>query len=455
MPRGLLVLVSVVLLASVAFATDHSEFIEGPFGSLQEVTQTCLACHDNVGDEIIHTRHWNWQGEPFERNGEMVQIGKRNLINNFCIAVESNWPRCTSCHIGVGWVDDSFDHSNPENIDCLICHDGSGTYAKIPTGGGEPVSTVDLVLAAQSVTQPTRRNCGICHFNGGGGTGVKHGDLDESLYDPTRELDVHMGGAEMECVDCHVTTNHKIHGSSFGSLAAGTNHNSCTQCHEGEIHSSKKINEHLDAVACEACHIPLYARGMPTKTWWDWSQAGQDKPVEEDEFGKELYSKKKGDFTWGKDLEPEYAWYNGEMDVTIIGDVVNREDGVVLLNRPHGSIDDPEAKLTPFRVMRGKQPADAENHTMIVPHLYGEKGFWKTFDWQEAAEIGMKAAKQPFSGKVEFVETEMYWPLNHMVAPKESALKCMACHGSRGRLDWEALGYEGDPMKVGGRGVSE
>jgi hypothetical protein len=38
-----------------------------------------------------------------------------------------------------------------------------------------------------------------------------------------------------------------------------------------------------------------------------------------------------------------------------------------------------------------------------------------------------------------------------MVAPKEKALACDACHGDRGRLDWRALGYAGDPMQTGGR----
>jgi len=40
----------------------------------------------------------------------------------------------------------------------------------------------------------------------------------------------------------------------------------------------------------------------------------------------------------------------------------------------------------------------------------------------------------------------MLWPLNHMVAPKENALKCTDCHGEKSRLDWKALGYQkGDP----------
>jgi hypothetical protein len=42
----------------------------------------------------------------------------------------------------------------------------------------------------------------------------------------------------------------------------------------------------------------------------------------------------------------------------------------------------------------------------------------------------------PFSGKVDFIQTEMYWPSTHMVAPKEKALSCVACHDAKtgGRL---------------------
>jgi hypothetical protein len=34
----------------------------------------------------------------------------------------------------------------------------------------------------------------------------------------------------------------------------------------------------------------------------------------------------------------------------------------------------------------------------------------------------MKSVGLPFSGDIGFVETEMYWPVNHMVAPKEQAV---------------------------------
>jgi len=57
---------------------------------------------------------------------------------------------------------------------------------------GNPSPSVNLLAAARSVRATTRENCGKCHFDGGGGNGVKHGDLDESLYFPGRSLDVHM-----------------------------------------------------------------------------------------------------------------------------------------------------------------------------------------------------------------------------------------------------------------------
>jgi hypothetical protein len=45
-----------------------------------------------------------------------------------------------------------------------------------------PDAKVDLLVSAQSAK--LQEKIGICHFDGGGGTGVKHGDLDDSLYDP-------------------------------------------------------------------------------------------------------------------------------------------------------------------------------------------------------------------------------------------------------------------------------
>lgn len=453
MKRNLMVILSIFFCIPLFAQEDHTEYIEGPFESPQEVTETCLMCHEEVGEEIMETRHWKWLGDEFEtKHGEKIKFGKQNIINNFCIATSSNWPRCTSCHIGYGWEDENFDFEDANNIDCLVCHDQSGTYKKIPTGAGMPDESVDLVLAAQSVGPTTKANCGTCHFNGGGGTGVKHGDLDETLLDPSEELDVHMGGLGFECSECHAGESHQILGASHGSLQEGTNHFSCVDCHTEEPHAKKILNKHISSIACETCHIPSFAREMATKTYWDWSTAGLDKKVENDEFGMPNYNKKKGDFVWEMNVVPVYSWHNGKADYYKIGDEINPSD-VVQLNSLLGSIKDPESKITPFKLMKGKQIYDSQNNYLIVPKLFGEGGYWKTYDWNAAAELGMESVNLKYSGQFDFIETEMYWPINHMVAPADNSLSCTSCHGKKGkkRLDWEKLGYETDPMKTGGR----
>ncbi|MCF8242793.1 MAG: tetrathionate reductase family octaheme c-type cytochrome [Melioribacteraceae bacterium] len=434
-------------------AQDHSELIEGPFETPQEVTETCLMCHDGVGEEVLDSRHWNWIGEEFEmEDGRLLALGKKNIINNFCIAVSSNEPRCTSCHIGYGWKDDSFDFSDPANIDCLVCHEQTGEYVKVPTAAGMPGEDVDLVAAAQSVATPGRANCGTCHFDGGGGTGVKHGDMDDSLYDPDMEVDIHMGGFDFSCTECHVTTEHKIAGAGHASMAEDTNHISCIDCHDSVPHEKSILNNHTEHVACETCHIPYVAKVIPTKTWWDWSKAGMDREAELDSLGLATYSKMKGEFKWQKNLQPEYTWHNGKMDIYVIGDKVKSNE-IVKLNNPKGNISESDSKISPFKIMRGKQIYDDENNYLIVPNLFGKDGYWKTYNWNKASEIGMASINLEYSGSYDFIETEMYWPLNHMVAPADQSLKCTSCHGVRGEnlLDWKALGYKGDPLSKGGR----
>ena len=57
------------------------------------------------------------------------------------------------------------------------------------------------------------------------------------------------------------------------------------------------------------------------------------------------------------------------------------------------------------------------------------------FNWRKAIQTGMEARGIAFSGKVGFIETRQYWPVEHMVAPKEKALHCNECHVKGGRLE--------------------
>jgi hypothetical protein len=67
---------------------------------------------------------------------------------------------------------------------------------------------------AKNVGHTSRKTCGDCHFNGGGGEAVKHADLSRQLLQPERNCDVHMGGYDFQCTECHRTRNHKIAGRS-------------------------------------------------------------------------------------------------------------------------------------------------------------------------------------------------------------------------------------------------
>ena len=428
-------------------AVDHSELIKDVFNGGPDVTRKCLECHEDAAMDVMQTTHWTWSF-PQVVNGRQVEFGKINAINNFCIAIRSNEPRCTSCHIGYGWKDAKFDFTDKSRVDCLICHDTTGTYKKNPVGAGFPYPEVDLLKVAQNVGKPTRANCGACHFEGGGGDAVKHGDLDSSLTNPTAALDIHMAkdGLNFSCQQCHVTTSHQIGGNAMVVSPSGTNHFNCERCHHSPPHKESRLNAHMARIACQTCHVPVVAKELPTKVFWDWSKAGQDRDViPHDQYGKELFNKKKGEFTFVKNLVPAYAWYNHQAGVYLAGDKID-PDTVNVLSWPKGDIKDNNAKIYPFKIHNGVQPYDKVNNILIIPKLFGKTGFWKHYDWNKAAALGMEEAGMLYSGQLGWAKTRMYWRINHMVAPKEEALGCLDCHGDNGRMDWKALGYKGDPM---------
>lgn len=445
-------------LATTATAGNHAEYVgNGPFKSGPEVTKKCIECHDAETKAFMKSVHWTWAKEQTVK-GKKMMLGKKNVLNNFCIGVQSNWPRCTSCHAGYGWKDGNFDFTKAENVDCLVCHDTTGTYKKSPAGAGAPDPKVDLVKVAQSVGKPDRKACGTCHFYGGGGDHVKHGDLDASLTNPTVDIDVHMGGkANMTCTACHKGgKDHAIKGEALSvSVGTGKRILDCTDCHKAAPHKNGFYNKHAKKVACQTCHIPTFAKDRPTKTWWDWSTAGKDdKNAPKDQYGEKTYVKIKGDFKWEKDVVPTYLWFNGKVDRYVAGDKIDPSK-VVKLSEAEGSRTDVNSKIMPFKIMKGKQPYDSGNNTMAYANVFGpptsETAYWVKFDWNKAIEAGMKAAGQPYSGKYGFVETSMVWSVNHMVAPKAKALKCNDCHGDKGRMDWKALGYKGDPKNPANR----
>jgi len=427
---------------------DHGQFesLQKEFTSGPDVTKACLECHTEAAKQVHKTKHWTWEYKN-EDTGQL--LGKRNVINNFCISTQSNIGSCSSCHAGYGWKDDSYDFTVEENVDCLVCHDTTGVYDKKRLDAGK---TSNLDKIAQSVGRTSRTTCGACHFKGGGGKAVKHGDLDPSFDAPDTFIDVHMDadGLNFSCSTCHTTDAHMVSGSRYASKARDVggidvpgksdgSRATCVSCHGDRPMKNEKLNDHTDRVACQACHIPHFARGdYASKMWWDWSTAGKmdanGKPYSEfDQAGNEIYNSKKGDFVWQRDVVPEYRWFNGSVLYTLPSDKFDPEK-VVEINRFLGDANDPKALIWPIKLMRGKQPYDVVNKTLAIPHTTGEDGYWKKFNWQDALTKGMAAADLPYSGEYGFVETNMSWAMAHMVAPAKESLNCIDCHAQDGRL---------------------
>ena len=156
-----------------------------------------------------------------------------------------------------------------------------------------------------------------------------------------------------------------------------------------------------------------------------------------DEHGHLIYSAEKGDFKYAENVRPEYKWYNGVVHQISILDKID-DSKILELNAVEGSARDPNAKIWPFKVMRGKQPYDTVNKTLVVNHVYGndDTSLWSNFDYEKSIKAGMDYAGLPYSGKFGFIETRMNWFTTHMVAPKEKVVPCQDCHtrAPEGRL---------------------
>jgi octaheme c-type cytochrome (tetrathionate reductase family) len=424
---------------NLAPSVDHKKFaiLKEPFATPQDATAACLSCHTERHKEIMNNNHWTWSRDEELKGKGNVSLGKKNILNNFCIGISGSEATCTRCHIGYGWKDKSFDFNNPNNIDCLVCHDNSGTYEKGKGMAGYPKESVDLNYVAQNIGRPKKANCGVCHFWGGGGNNVKHGDLEKAILEANTDVDVHMGydGEDMECTDCHITEKHQIAGKLYALSSENKNRATCTHCHTEAPHVNKLLNEHFIRVTCQACHIPNYAKVNGTKMWWDWSTAGRlhedGKQIHEsDADGNHNYLSIKGNFVYDDHVIPEYHWFNGIANHQLITDKI--ESVPVQMNTLYGSYLDKSSKIWPVKVHRGKQIYDTVYNTLIQPKLwdpqYSDSAYWKAFDWNKAAAAGMKYLGLPYSGHYGFVETEMYWPLNHMVSKRDKALSCTDCH---------------------------
>lgn len=437
-----------------------------------EGTKTCLECHEHEARTFFESRHYQWRGgaQTETSDQEAESLGKLTTINDFCTTPGYQWigktyndegkvlaSGCSSCHSGLGKLPgDEPTREQLENMDCLICHASGYRRDLYKSDAGEwewrPIlheNQEGMDIVSKRLSLPDRAMCLRCHSASGGGPNFKRGDIEYILKDPDYEHDVHMspvseGGQDMWCIDCHTDDDHTHRMIGRGVDMAANDRPDKTidcaaQCHEGHSHDNERINDH-GRLACQTCHIPEFARDDPTDMFRDWSNVHFDEAK-----GKYMYEQE-----LEYDVEPEYAWYNGDRYVQIPGRPVKRNaQGKVTMVVPTAGRDDLDAKIAPFKVHRGVLPVLVKEQwiaPLTTEELFHHGNPNKAVRDGVKLWYGLDVDDEGFKWE----PTIRYMGIYHAIPPAEEALGCSDCHRrSGGRMNWSELGYDGDPRRKG------
>ncbi|MCG7921395.1 MAG: PKD domain-containing protein [Candidatus Thiodiazotropha lotti] len=374
------------------------------------------------------------------------------------------------------------------NIDCLMCHQDS--YKRFPNGDFEPLEIVEMgadgkpdpslppivrtgsqgipvvdpvtldfefepadanstlvdlggspmmqdrVSAAQSVHATTRKSCLSCHAKAGGGDGTKRGDLSSALIDPAPSIDIHMSssGENLSCADCHDAGGHRVKGRGLDLRPNDVaEHFTCESCHDKPHGDYSNRNggsrdKHATRVACQTCHIPTYAKGVPTETNRDW----------EDPHFSAAACNGRGGWLPREDkalnLTPTYHWFDGTSQVYVLGEdladypVTVLEDGsdAITLGQPNGWVNTQNAKIYPMKEHTSKSAVHDASNSLIAHSTFE---FFRTGSFDTAVQSALEQTGQSGdSYSVKKVHT--FQTLNHGVEDSSAALECGACHAS-------------------------
>lgn len=422
--------------------TPHADLVYGDYPG------NCLSCHASEAGDVFNSTHYRWIGETPDmvNAGGTLQGKLTNAVNSYCINIEGDWPVCGTCHVGRGLRPDDAGAAM-SNIDCLVCH--SAEYARQRKRLADGTMGVDTPTDSmvRNVHRPTRENCLACHAKAGGGDGVKRGDLSlATITNADANFDAHMntGGPDLSCQSCHVFQNHKTIGK--GSDLRPTDDTargaqvSCTTCHTGKDgpagHSTDKVNDHVARVACQTCHIPVYAKAA-TETFRDWRTHHDGRPADSSAVPGHPYTEKMAD------LWPAYRFWNRKSDNALLGDDAFRtyraDKDTWPTSMPLGDVTD--GKLYPFKYKTAMQPKTIADHRLVALNTYeylkvsGNVG--------AAIEQGLVAMGYSPNEPYEWVLTETHQLLNHGISPSSGALQCTDCHERSDRMDLQGeLGYQ-------------
>ncbi len=438
---------------------------------------------------------------------------------------------CGQCHIG-GQYQAPLGEMMPlyktlavekQAIDCLICHAAAYDMNRkqvVTDDNGRSRWDQDRSLkAAMSVTAPSAEACLRCHQHNFGGDiyvddqgpefsgslqnlgherpRIQHpGSKRGTPYTPS--WDVH-AAAGISCLECHHTEGHFMakgtHTTTMMANDLPHTEVSCLDCHDDPPHDvdgqwGSELNDHLEKMACQTCHIPSLHSDNVTRR--DFS-----KTEFEDHPGIHIYDDIQKESEPGHGIA--YVWWNG--DCTFLGNPIGdnpNEAGLYSfypanhrwpefkdfdysswyeeVMRPIARQGRP-SKIYPMKRFNGRQHIDLANSGpfggMFVP--YNLPNYYRDGNPDKAASLEMEKSMmgmmygwmfkfymmdrfmsymdlegwntESYNDVRAGVNVEPRWlPTDAMLEIShgirlEGALNCDNCHGPESVLDWQALGY--------------
>jgi hypothetical protein len=415
--------------------------------------EICAGCHAAKVNEVLNSTHYQWKGSGAEmvsgsaQQGKIVQLdsaGKvlpgTSAMNAYCINILGNWNGCGSCHIGLG----AQPTTTSFNVDCLVCHPKQYKRKKV-NGVFQPDTAnmcISMDTAVQTVHRPTRDNCIQCHSYGGGGDNYKRGDLAVAHASTTdTAFDRHMStaGGNLRCQSCHLTNQHKIagRGTDLRPLDSATTV-TCANCHPTKAgasgHTTADVNKHVGRLACQACHIPNFAKNAVDTSASEATEIHRDWQAPEWNAAKLRWEPTP---TKANNLIPEYLHWNGTswgynlLDVAIWDPKTNAYQ----ISRPQGDINDLNSKLYPFKYKTAVQ-AFAAALNLIIP--IDTAKYWAmpappsaptATDINVAVTSGLTNLGLSPTTAISWVTTDEYQLIAHEVpSAANNVLACNKCH---------------------------
>ena len=338
------------------------------------VTAACISCHNERGREVMASSHWNWARQEYiEGRGirdDRQEERPEQLLHRRGRATSPAATSATSATAG------STRPSTSTTRGTSTAWPATTTAAPTKrTGGGLPRPAVNLNEVAQHVGRPQRANCGTCHFFGGGGNNVKHGDLEKAMFEPRATSTSTWRATARTC-------------SASTATAPRT-----TRC-SGKVYSLSSMNRnrvHLRAVPHgpaargrrpERAHAegglpdlphPGVREGERHQDAWDWSTAGRlrdGKPFEEnDAHGQRHLHVDQGLVHVGGEREARLRLVQRHGRPLPARRHRRRPIVRSRINTLLGSYDDPDAKIVPVKIHRARQIYDPVTKMLIQPKL--------------------------------------------------------------------------------------